>query len=333
MAFSSVFVVTNSLRLRRFRAVSVQPSRGPVTHARPDGHPRTGRHHRRLKRIRHHTHPGGSASTPLHIEGNDHEQHRQDRGDRGLRRALGLLQGRHRGGAVPPPGGAGGGREPGVADRDRQLRPGPDVGDGTGRVGAGLRVPLRRAVRPRPRVRPDGRTHRSLPRRPPRAGRYPAARGSAPRPRRRQPRRRARSWARRRRAADRPGRDGTRRAPRRDVDGRHGRRHAEPVRGRRGAVGAGAAVVTDRPGGVRVHRPGAVRAARRRVLAAAVAAGDLLLGVDLLRRRLPGAEGPDAGHDGAGRRRGRRGLAVQRRGHPDRLSPAAATCSTRPPRC
>ena len=55
------------------------------------------------------------------------------------------------------------------------------------------------------------------------------------------------------------------------------------------------------------------------VRAAAVAAGDLLLGVDLLRRRLSGRSGPDAGHDGAGRRRGRRWLAVQRRCHADRL--------------
>ncbi len=169
----------------------------------------------------------------------------------------------------------------------------------------------------------------ALPRGPPRQPR-PAGRGSARRPRcggHDAPT----TPARRRRAADLAGRDGARRSPRRDVDGRHGPRHAEPVPRRRGAVGAGAAVVADRPGGVRVHRAGAVRPAGRRVLAAAVAAGDLLLGVDLLRRRLPGAEGPDAGHDGAGRRRGRRRLAVQRRGHPDRLvTGAAATCSTRP---
>ena len=57
---------------------------------------------------------------------------------------------------------------------------------------------------------------------------------------------------------------------------------------------------------------GAVRAARRRVLADPQPAGDLLLGVDLLRRRLPGAAGPHAGHDGAGRRRGRRRLAATR---------------------
>ena len=39
-------------------------------------------------------------------------------------------------------------------------------------------------------------------------------------------------------------------------------------------------------------------------------AGDLLLGVDLLRRRLAGAAGPHPGHDGAGRGRGRCRLAL-----------------------
>ncbi len=63
---------------------------------------------------------------------------------------------------------------------------------------------------------------------------------------------------------------------------------------------------------------GAVRAARRRVLAAAEPAGDLLLGMDLLRRRLPGAARPDPGHDGAGRCGRRRRLGLQRRRHPHR---------------
>ena len=39
---------------------------------------------------------------------------------------------------------------------------------------------------------------------------------------------------------------------------------------------------------------------------------------DLLRRRVPGAAGADAGHDGAGRGGGGRRLAVLGRGHPDR---------------
>ena len=82
--------------------------------------------------------------------------------------------------------------------------------------------------------------------------------------------------------------------------------------------GADPAVVTDRPGGVRVHRACPVRAAGRRVLAVDVPAGDLLFGLDLFRRSVPGAPGTNPGHDGAGRRRGGHRLAVQHRGHPDR---------------
>ena len=63
---------------------------------------------------------------------------------------------------------------------------------------------------------------------------------------------------------------------------------------------------------------GAVRAARRRLRRCPEPAGGLLLGVDLLRRRRPGAAGPDARHDGARRRRGRRRLALLRRRHPHR---------------
>ena len=84
------------------------------------------------------------------------------------------------------------------------------------------------------------------------------------------------------------------------------------------AVGADPAVVADRPGGARLHRAGAVRAARRRLLAGPVAAGRLLLGLDLLRRRLAGAARADPGHDGAGRGRGRRRLALQPGRHADR---------------
>jgi hypothetical protein len=54
------------------------------------------------------------------------------------------------------------------------------------------------------------------------------------------------------------------------------------------------------------------------VAVAAQPAGDLLLVVDFLRRRGPRAAGQDAGHDGAGRGRGRRRLAVLAGGHLDR---------------
>ena len=218
--------------------------------------------------------------------------------------------------ARPPPRRAGGRGEPGGPDRDGHLRPGPDLGGRAARAGSAT------AATTAPGSRCPGTS----------ATRWPS-----------------RTTARRRtdgHAADAGRPDGTPRhggtamTPQ-EAMGHGGHdagmsmddmvaRHAQPVPGRRGAVGADPAVVADRPGGARLHRAGAVRAARRRVLAAAVAAGDLLLGLDLLRRRLAGAAGPDAGHDGAGRRRGRRRLAVQRWWS---RSPAAARSSTRPPRC
>ena len=129
--------------------------------------------------------------------------------------------------------------------------------------------------------------------------------------------------------AHRAGDDGARR-PRGHVDGRHGPRHAQPLPRRRRAVGPDHAVVADRPRRARLHGAGAVRAARRRLRPAAQPAGGLLLGLDLLRRRLPGAAQPHARHDGARRGRGRRRLALLRWWSP---SPAAARCSTRRRRC
>ena len=111
--------------------------------------------------------------------------------------------------------------------------------------------------------------------------------------------------------------DGPRRA-RRDVDGRHGPRHAEPVPGRRAALDRDPAVVADRTRRARVRRPGPVRAPRRRVDAAAEPAGDRLLGLDLLRRRGAGAPRQDARHDGARRRRDRHRLVLLGRRHAHR---------------
>ena len=61
-----------------------------------------------------------------------------------------------------------------------------------------------------------------------------------------------------------------------------------------------------------------VRAARRRVPTDPVVAGRVLGGVDLLRRGLPRAAGPDVGHDGARRGRGRCRLALFGRRDPQR---------------
>ena len=60
-------------------------------------------------------------------------------------------------------------------------------------------------------------------------------------------------------------------------------------------------------------RAGAVRAARRRVLAAAVSLPVIFYSAWIFfDGACAGAAGPHPGHDGAGRRRGRRRLAVQR---------------------
>ena len=72
----------------------------------------------------------------------------------------------------------------------------------------------------------------------------------------------------------------------------HGRRHAQPLPGRGHLLDPDPAVVSDRPRGPRLHRRRPVRAARRRLVAAAEPAGDLLLLLDLLRWRRPRPCGP-----------------------------------------
>jgi copper chaperone CopZ len=75
---------------------------------------------------------------------------------------------------------------------------------------------------------------------------------------------------------------------------------------RRTALHPDLAVVPDMSGGDRLQRRSTVRAARRCL---PEPAGDLLLGLDLLRRRLAGAPSAHLGHDGSGRRSHRRRLA------------------------
>ena len=200
-------------------------------------------------------------------------------------RALGVGEG-GRGGRPRPPAGCAGGRgQPGRPDGDGHLRPGADLGGAAERMDPRLRLPLRRPVGAPARVRPGRR-------------------------------------ARARVAADAGTRATAGTSGRRTEAMGHGGHHAgmsmdDMVRDMRNRFLVAAVlsipILLWSPIGREVlgfDRSGAVRAARRRLLAAPEPAGRLLLGLDLLRRRLPGAAGPHAGHDGAGRRRGRRRLAV-----------------------
>ena len=155
MAFSSVFVVSNSLRLRRFTAVSVQPAGEP---RRPPGR----RRHRRRPRAgpsptSRPTAPSPTRHPPGGPDDHRHRRHR-DRGARGVRRAVGHREGRGRGRPRPPARGARGRRQPGRPDRDGHLRPGPDLGRGAGRVDPRLRLPLPGPVGAPPRLRPAARS-------------------------------------------------------------------------------------------------------------------------------------------------------------------------------
>ena len=189
------------------------------------------------------------------------------------------------------PGVIAGRGQPGRPDRDRDLRLGSNVdqricvtGSETAATTAtGARSP-RTSVIPWPRTGGPGACRWS--------GRAARSRGARP--------------------DALPARGHGPRRPRRHVDGRHGPRHAQPVRRRRRLLGADPAVVADRPRRVRLRRRGTVRAARRRVVAAAQPAGDLLLVLDLLHRGRRGVAGAHARHDGPGRRRRRRRMARTR---------------------
>ena len=149
---------------------------------------------------------------------------------------------------------------------------------------------------PRPRLRPDGRSRHAA-RAPSRTGRRgPTQPALTPR------RRRWHALARG---------DGPRRASRGMSMDDMVARHAQPVPGRRGAVDP------DRCCGRRSAARCSGSPSRRRSACATTCSRCccrlpvvFYSALDLLRRRLAGAAGPDAGHDGAGRRRGRRRLAV-----------------------
>ena len=252
MAFSSVFVVSNSLRLRRFRAVSVHPAGEPATRPpcrrRRPAPRRPGPHHPRLR---------ATCPTGQPRGGPDDHRHRRDRT------------------AVLEVSGVQWASEKAVVEAVLGRRPGvlSVEANPVAQTATVTYDPARTSVAELAGWIRDCGYHCAGPVGAPttsatRCSRPPAGAGH--------PARTART-----RTADhghcggtRPPRtrcvaardDGPRR-PRRDVDGGDGRRHAQPVPRGRGAVGPGAAVVADRPRGARLRGAGAVRAARRRVLA------------------------------------------------------------------
>ena len=152
-------------------------------------------------------------------------------------------------------------------------------------MGRGLRVPLRRPLGARPRLRP--------------AGSGGAARACA-RPRRDHARRRRR-WARARWS-------------RRHVDGGDGHRDAQSLSRRRSLRHPDRCLVAARREPLRLDATDTVRHGRRRLAVLPQPAGDLLLGVDLLPRRVDGAAGTHPRHDGARCRRHRHRLDLLGRG-------------------
>ena len=157
MAFSSVFVVSNSLRLRRFRAVSTTPGRKPSaadsTHTCP---PRASIRLTRTRTIsldqreRQMSHPTRtSPATSAETTAVPPQRCSRSPGSTGPAARTSPRQSS----AADP---AFCGRQPGLPDRDRDLRPDDDRPDPPAGLGARVRLPLRGSVGAAAHLRPDG---------------------------------------------------------------------------------------------------------------------------------------------------------------------------------